>query len=237
MYPTFKKVVRHPVGSLRRTIDKFIIGPRRYRNGEGYDAKAFWGDRFSRYGDSSRGPGDEGLSEASNDSDYLAAGAAFRAFCDKHQIDFAPAATLEIGPGNGFYTEIMAGLGAKALTCVDITDVMFDNLRTRFPFIDLRQGDVTERAIEGSFDIAIVIDVIEHIVSENDLRAALRNVAGAVSDGGTIVLGPVLQRRGRHLFYVHFWTESDVRAALSEWTVVDDVPFRSGQLLLLRRDL
>jgi uncharacterized protein YfaP (DUF2135 family) len=63
----------------------------------------------------------------------------------------------------------------------------------------------------------------------------LRNLADAVSDDGLIILGPVAPRHGRHLFYVHFWNEADVRTALPDWKMVDEVPFRSGKLLLLRR--
>jgi len=63
----------------------------------------------------------------------------------------------------------------------------------------------------------------------------MTNITKAVADDGVFVLGPVLERHGRHLYYVHFWTEADARAALPGWQVVDAVPFRSGRLLLLRR--
>ena len=113
--------------------------------------------------------------------------------------------------------------------------MLFDELRKELPSVELRQGDVTQDAIEGSFDIAVMIDVIEHIVTDDAFRAALGNVADAVTDDGAFILGPVLERHGRHLYYVHFWTEDDARAVLPGWKVVDTVPFRTGKLLLLRR--
>ena len=235
MNPAVKKALRDPFGTARRTIDKVIVGPLRYRKGRGYDAQAYWGNRFSRYGESLRGPGDEGLSETDNDRDYAIAGEVFARFCTTNHVDFANAKTLEIGPGTGFYTRIMVEQGAQSLTGVDIIDVLFDALRKELPSIDLRQGDVTQDAIDGTFDVAIMIDVIEHIVTDDAFRAAMRNIADAVTDSGVFVLGPVLKRHGRHLYYVHFWTEEDTRAALPGWKVVDDVPFRSGKLLLLRR--
>lgn len=236
MNATVKKVLRDPLGAARRTIQKVVVGPLRYRKGRGYDAQAYWGDRFSRHGRSLRGPGDEGLSETDNDRDYAVAGETFRGFCAKNQLDFGTVKTLEIGPGTGFYTRTMVELGAQSLTSVDITDVLFDDLRKELPSVELRQGDVTQDAIEGSFDLAVMIDVIEHIVTDDAFRAALGNVADAVTDDGTFILGPVLERHGRHLYYVHFWTEDDARAALPGWKVVDKVPFRTGKLLLLRRD-
>jgi len=235
MNTPLKKALRDPVGAVRRTVDKLVIGPLRYRKGRGYDAQAYWGNRFSRYGRSLRGPGDEGLSETDNDRDYAVAGETFRTFCAQNGVDFATAKTLEIGPGTGFYTRIMVAAGAAALTGVDITDVLFKNLRAELPDIELRQGDVTRDAIGGTFQIAVMIDVIEHIVTDDAFRAALANIANAVDEDGVLVLGPVLDRHGRHLYYVHFWTEEDARAALPDWRVVDAVPFRSGRLLLLRR--
>jgi hypothetical protein len=86
-----------------------------------------------------------------------------------------------------------------------------------------------------TFDAVTCLDVIEHIVTEDAFGAAMGNIAKAVADDGVFVLGPVLERHGRHLYYVHFWTEDDARAALPGWQVVDAVPFRSGRLLLLRR--
>ncbi|HEY5013903.1 MAG TPA: class I SAM-dependent methyltransferase [Acidimicrobiia bacterium] len=234
MNSSVKKVLRDPIGAVRRTVDKLVVGPLRYRKGRSYDAQAYWGNRFSRYGSSLRGPGDEGLSETDNDRDYAVAGDTFRSFCEKNRLDFAAGKTLEIGPGTGFYTRIMVGKGAT-LTGFDITDVLFDELRAELPSVELRQGDVSHDAIEGSYEIAVMIDVIEHIVTEEAFRGAMGNIAKAVTDDGVFILGPVLERHGRHLYYVHFWTEEDARAALPGWNVVDAVPFRSGRLLLLRR--
>jgi SAM-dependent methyltransferase len=234
---SLRKILRDPVGSARRAVDKLVLGPRRYRNSRGYDAQAYWGDRFARYGGSLRGPGDEGLSETDNDHDYEIAGSVFRQLCKENELDFASARTLEIGPGTGFYTRIISELGAQKLTAIDVTDVLFADLRRDLPTAELRRGDVTQDAIEGEFDIAVMIDVIEHIVTEDAFRAGLRNIADAISEQGTFILGPVLERHGRHLYYVHFWTERDARAALPGWQVADTIPFRDGTLLLLRRDL
>ncbi len=231
----FKKALQDPLGTARRTIDKLVVGPLRYRNARGYDAQAYWGDRFSRHGSSLRGPGDEGLSETDNERDYAAAGETFRDFSAKNHVDFAASKTLEIGPGTGFYTRIVAGLGAPALTAIDVTDVMFDEIRAELPSVELRQGDVTQDVIEGQFDVAVMIDVIEHIVDDDAFVTGLNNVANAVSDDGVFILGPVRERHGKHLYYVHFWTEDDARKALPAWNVVDSVPFRLGRLLLLRR--
>jgi 2-polyprenyl-3-methyl-5-hydroxy-6-metoxy-1,4-benzoquinol methylase len=236
MNPTVKKVLSDPVGALRRTVDKLVIGPMRYRKGKGYDAHAYWSDRFKRHGTSLRGPGDEGLSEADNDREYQIASEKFHEFCRRNAIAFADSSTLEIGVGTGFYTRQMVAMGAEKLTGIDITNVLFDDVRRELPSVELRQGDVTKDPIDGTFDTAVMIDVIEHIVTDDAFDAALRNVGGAVSPTGTFILGPVLDQNRRHLYYVKFWTEADALAALPGWNVADSIPFRTGRLLLLRRD-
>jgi SAM-dependent methyltransferase len=236
MNPTVKKVLSDPVGALRRTVDKLVIGPMRYRKGKGYDAQAYWSDRFKRHGTSLRGPGDEGLSEAENDREYQVASEKFHEFCNRNSIRFAGSTTLEIGVGTGFYTRQMVAMGAEKLTGVDITNVLFDDVRRELPAVELRQGDVTKDAIDGTFDNAVMIDVIEHIVTDDAFDAALRNVGNAVAPGGSFILGPVLDQNKRHLYYVKFWTEANATAALPGWKVADSLPFRTGRLLLLRRE-
>src|ERR1700674_3499828 len=125
MNPTVKKVLNDPVGALRRTVDKLVIGPLRYRNGNGYDAQSYWSDRFQRHGTSLQGPGDEGLSEAENDREYQIASEKFREFCRRNAISFADSTTLEIGVGTGFYTRQMVAMGAEKVTGIDITTVLF----------------------------------------------------------------------------------------------------------------
>jgi 2-polyprenyl-3-methyl-5-hydroxy-6-metoxy-1,4-benzoquinol methylase len=235
MNATLQKILRDPVGAARRTIEKLVVGPLRYRNSNGYDARKYWGERFARHGTSLRGPGDEGLSESDNERDYALAADTFRSFCASNGLDFAASSSLEIGPGTGFYTRILVELGARSLTAIDVTDVLFGDLHRELATVELRQGDITRDVIEGQYDTAVMIDVIEHIVNEADFQFALRNVADTVSPEGAFLLGPVRERHGRHLYYVHFWTEEDARAALPGWNVIDAVEFRSGRLLLFRR--
>jgi SAM-dependent methyltransferase len=235
MNPTVKKVLNDPVGALRRTVDKLVIGPLRYRNGNGYDAQAYWSDRFKRHGTSLQGPGDEGLSEAENDRDYRIASENFQEFCRRNAITFADSATLEIGVGTGFYTRQIVAMGAEKFTGIDITTVLFDDVRRELPTVDLRQGDVTKDPIDGTFDTGVMIDVIEHIVTDEAFNSALCNVANAIAPGGRFIVGPVLDQNKRHLYYVKFWTEMNTLAALPGWTVADSIPFRAGRLLLLRR--
>ena len=56
----FKK---DPLDFIRRALFKTIVGSRKYGKGNDYDATRYWHNRFSKYGQSLKGAGDEGLSE------------------------------------------------------------------------------------------------------------------------------------------------------------------------------
>jgi SAM-dependent methyltransferase len=237
MSSAWKKLRQDPIGTVRRAWEKLVAGRLRYGRQGDYDASRYWKDRFSRHGTSLRGAGDEGLAQAENERDYARAGETFRQLVADSGIDFAVGRTLEIGCGPGFYTKLMASLGARDLVAYDITDVLFAELRAQLPAAEFRQGDVTAMPLEGTYDRAVMIDVLEHIVNEEKLASGLRNVVDALGPDARFVVGPVVsETRGkRHLYYVRFWTAEDLRTALPEWEPERSVGFRDGELLVLRR--
>lgn len=237
MSSAWSKLRSDPTGTARRAWEKLIAGRFRYARKGDYDASRYWSDRFSKHGTSLRGAGDEGLGQADNEAEYAKAAQIFRGLIASAEIDFGKGNTLEIGCGPGFYTNELVSLGATDLVAYDITDVLFAELRNKFPDVDFRQGDITADPIEGTYDRAVMIDVLEHIVNEEKLTSGLRNIAGTINADGPFVVGPVLnQQHGkRHLYYVRFWTVDDIRTALPEWDIASRVDFRDGQLLVLRR--
>jgi SAM-dependent methyltransferase len=231
------KLRRDPVGSARRSWDKLIVGPWRYARRGDYNASRYWGDRFTRHGRSLRGVGDEGLPSEENEREYARSGEILRVLASDQGIDFHEGRTLEIGCGAGFYTRLMTNLGADDLTAYDITDVLFPELREEFPKVEFRTGDISNARIDGKFDRAVMIDVLQHIVNPERFRAALRNISDALADDASFVVGPLLEStpRRRHLYYVRFWALAELAAALPAWKIVADVEFRNGRLVVLRR--
>ena len=224
-----------PVDLVRRAVFKTVIGPRRYGTENGYDAKRFWGDRFRKYGGALRGSGDEGLSEAQNEAVYEKAGATFLGAVEKSGLELAGAQALDVGCGPGFFTGLLHSKGVKTYTGVDITDALFADLRARFPEYRFVQQDITAGVPEGSFDLVMMIDVAEHIVDTAAFDRCIANLSGAVAPGGTLLVGPLLERGSRHLFYVRYWSTEDVLDRVHGFEHVEDVPFRNGALMVLRR--
>jgi len=228
------RLFRNPVTFIRNAFYKTLIGPLKYSRGGDYDARRYWRDRFARHGTSLRGPGDEGLSEQDNKKDYEAAGRLFTELCLKEGVDFPNAAVLEIGVGTGFYTGLLRRAGVKKYLGMDITDVLFGRLREEYPQFEFVRGDITSDIIEGKFDLIVMMDVVEHIVSESKLTSAMKNVRRCMSERGVFVLSGIQEKARKHLFYNRSWSPRDIIDRFPGCRVKGPIPFRGNNVLIVR---
>ena len=205
------RFLQNPAGFIKRAAYKTFIGPLKYKKGDRYDAPRYWNDRFSKYGLSILGPGDEGLTEEQNNRMYKEAEKSFLDVCRAEGIDFSKNRVLEIGLGNGFYTEVLHRQGARDYHGLDIADVLFPSLRERFPTFRFTQKDITADPIAGTFDAIFLIDVIQHIVTEEQLSFALQNISRCLAPNGKFIVGPMVKDGKKSLYYVHPWDIQVVR--------------------------
>lgn len=224
-----------PLGFIGRALYKSIIGRLKYGRGGDYDAERYWHDRFSRYGLSAQGAGDEGLSEQENEVMYAEAGRVFTALCQEEGLYFPSLRVLEIGPGSGFYTELLRGFGVRDYVGADITDVLCPELRRKFPEFSFVKKDITRDTVDGKFDLILMIDVIEHIVSEEKFSCAMENVKKCLLENGTFMVAPITKTSKRHLFYVRWWSMEDIQRRFRGYTFREPVPFRNGHLLIVKK--
>lgn len=231
MPDALKRFLRHPFATLARAFDKLLIAPRRYGTGDDYDAARYWADRFRKNGPSLRSVGDAGMTEAEIRAAYAAQAGEIFGMLERAGVELTRARLLEIGCGNGYYAELVRGRGLTRYQGLDITDAFFPMLRERFPGFDFVRGDITADRVAGEFDAVLMIDVIEHIVTEQKLMSALSNVGAMTAQGGVLALAPVAPRGRRSLFYVRFWSEAEVMRALPGFAVIE----RSGRAMLLRK--
>jgi 2-polyprenyl-3-methyl-5-hydroxy-6-metoxy-1,4-benzoquinol methylase len=203
------KRTRNPFGFLRRVIEKAILGPRRYGRGDDYDAAAYWRDRFDKYGQSLRGAGHEGLSEDVNRDMYEEAAKVFADLCRKESLDYSSARVLDIGCGNGFYAGLLSGLGVREYSGLDITDVLFE--------------------------LILMIDVVEHIVTEPKLSRAMANVKRVLAPGGLFVISGLRETGRRKLFYVRSWSLEEIIKEFPGYQIGEAVAFRDSTIIPIRK--
>jgi SAM-dependent methyltransferase len=231
------RIRRDPIGTTKRAWNKLVLGRFKYGKKGDYDASRYWHDRFARSGRSLQGAGDEGLSQTDNEREYEIARQTFRKLVESNDIDFAVGRTLEVGCGTGFYTRQIVDLGSREFVAYDITDVLFPELRAELPQGEFRKADVTETPIDGTFDRGVMIDVLQHVVNDDRFVQAVQNVAGALKPDAPFLVGPVPAQKvhGRDMYYLKFRVVDDALAALPEWKIAEQVTFRDGDLLVLRR--
>lgn len=221
--------------TLGRIFYKYTIGRLRYARGNSYDAEAYWGDRFRKFGASLKGPGHEGLTEADNRAMYEAAGALFGAYCASEGVGFKNRRVLEIGCGTGFYTDLIARLGPPAdFTGLDVTDANFPAIEARHPAARLVKGNAADPGVldlDGAFDVVVMIDVIHHVVTDEDFDAIMANVRRWLAPGGTFVITPFAERPSRPFFYVRWWTLAELAARFEGFRMGRPTPFRDNTMI------
>ncbi|HBQ97398.1 MULTISPECIES: class I SAM-dependent methyltransferase [unclassified Roseofilum] len=220
---------------LTKGLYKWAIAPWIYGQNGDYDAQRYWGDRLTRYGLSLQGVGHEGRSELENQEEYTQAGQLFIQACTQANINISQARILEVGCGTGFYTQILADLGARNYLGIDITDVLFTDLRDKFPQFSFQRQDITQYQEIGRFDLIVMIDVIEHIVIEKKIKDTLWNLQNYLNPQGKIIIAPLVLQEKRSLFHVNFWSVKTLQEIMETCKTTYALNFRNGQLMILEK--
>lgn len=230
-----KNIVHRPFQFVERVVKKVIIEKRKYRAEKGdYDARCYWEDRFSKYGFSLKGVGHEGFSEDENLRMYKDAENVLVEILRNERLNLEDIRVLEIGCGTGFYTKVLNKLQVRKCVCIDITDVLFDELRKEFPEYMFIKKDITDGAIVGPFDLILMIDVIQHITKKRKFDNAMKTIKGALSSHGIFIVSPIHKRSRRQLFYTRSWSLDDINNIFGEYDLESLIPFRRHKLLIIR---
>lgn len=97
---------------------------------------------------------------------------------------------LEVGCADAFGTRIVLQEVAS-LTAVDFDPVFIDDVRERanprWP-LETRVHDILEGPVDGPFDGAYALDVLEHIPAEKE-DAFMANLVGSLAPTGSLIVG------------------------------------------------
>jgi 2-polyprenyl-3-methyl-5-hydroxy-6-metoxy-1,4-benzoquinol methylase len=106
-----------------------------------------------------------------------------------------PAAALEIGCGEGLFTESLCTRCASVLA-VDISAVALERAGRRLrqiPNVRLGRYDLRGGRAPGRFDLVVCMDVVTEIYRPIAKRRAIRKVVGCVAPGGALLVSEPLQ--------------------------------------------
>lgn len=97
---------------------------------------------------------------------------------------------LEVGCADAFGTRVVVQ-EVKKLTAVDFDPLFVEDTNARMSDrwkFDCRVHDMLAGPVQGQFDGAYALDVLEHIVPENEERF-LRNMAASLTPRGVMIIG------------------------------------------------
>lgn len=231
------RLKKDPVGAAERGIYHAFVGRFKYGRGADYDAGQFWQDRFERCGFSFESVTDEGYSEAENNEREQAAREKFLECCSIEGVDFSSSSALEIGCGTGFYTRTLEHVGVKEYTGVDITDALFPGLQERHPRFRFVRQDVATEKMFGSYHLIVMIDVVQHIVSDSKLKFAMDNVKGCLAENGVFIIAPLrnVTRKIPFFYFLKLWSLDDVVQHFGDCQVSEPIVFRDGEAMVAIR--
>lgn len=126
-------------------------------------------------------------------------------------IGFSPRdkRVLEIGAGIGAYLDFWKRCGVRDLTGLDLSSSATAFLQQRYPEFTFLKRDITEPHLGagcgGGFDLATALDVLYHVVDDDLLNVALRNIFDVLRPGGVFALhDQFLHRPTQHRGYIRW---------------------------------
>jgi SAM-dependent methyltransferase len=163
---------------------------------EPFDARAYWARLHEE--SSLRSVGQSGLPVQLNRHLYAIARRNVLAFVRRHGIvDPPPRRVFEAGAGTGFWVALWTSLGAATVDGCDLVPAPVERLQAEFPG-SFAAGDLADPGVvpaDGSYELVTAMNVLLHILDDDRFAAALRNLAGAVAPGGSLLLAePALTR-------------------------------------------
>jgi len=120
---------------------------------------------------------------------------------------------IEIGCHEGAFTEWLAPR-CKSVLAVDFSPVVLERARQQCSHsnVEFESFDLRLDAMPGSFDLIVVVSVLETFLRPRDLRSARDKLVGSLRPGGYLLLGNV---RGNELFETARWAQSLLCGGLS----------------------
>lgn len=122
---------------------------------------------------------------------------------------------IDAACGEGYGAAHLLASGAAAITGVDVDQPTIATARQRYPGVSFTVADVRQLPFEeGSFDLAVSFETLEHVERPEDAVAELRRVLEP--EGTLIASSPNIRRhRGHSDYHVREFTPDEFEALLA----------------------
>jgi len=202
-----------------------------------YNPSEYWGKRFKLHKMRLRGVGDKTQTERRNRIQYRAGAVSFLdLYCDIG-VDFTSSLVLDIGCGNGYYANVLRDLGIKNYLGIDITDVLFPELKGLYPDRSFLKLNVSKEGLPGKFDLIIMLDVDQHIVDDDLFSATLWNIRANLNVGGYFIVTSLLEDRGRIAPHVRCRGMEVYKKAFGDSSIGDPRVFRDKFIFAIKKEI
>ncbi len=153
-----------------------------------FNYQKYWNDRLSgQFG--LEAVGYIGLGKRFNQWMYSLRKRSFIRSVKRLKLLFSDAKVLDVGSGTGFYLGLWKGLGVKSITGIDISEQAIENLKHKFPAETFYLQDITKIfAHDRKFDLISCMDVLFHIVDDENFKNAIQNLSHSLVSGGYLIL-------------------------------------------------
>ncbi|OGU31934.1 MAG: hypothetical protein A2X67_10620 [Ignavibacteria bacterium GWA2_55_11] len=195
------KFYRDPLGVLKRRVIS-MSEQIRFAAGSDYRTTDYWKYRHELFGFDLRGVGDKTKSHQENVRLLEQGARVLLNSCRKAAVAFDRSTVLDIGCGTGHFTKVLQQNGVTNYLGIDIVDTLFEELRTRFPCYRFQQHDISAKPLEGTYDVILAMDVLQHITDETKFCYALANIKSHLSPSGVVIISTYLGSSRRENFYL-----------------------------------
>ena len=218
-----------------KSLIKNIVNQFKYSTGIDYNAEKYWKNRHKKYGLDMRGVGNNGLTLEKNIEQYEEAKNIFIGLCKSQHIKFKDTKVLDIGCGIGYYSNIFLENGTTDYTGIDITEVMFKELKNKYSHYLFKKLDITKDLCNGKYDLILMIDVTQHIIAIDKFSFAMQNIRTCLSDSGIFIVTSWLDPNIRKEFYEVSRPIEIYKAAFPGYKFSDPIPFRDKYIFTIKK--
>lgn len=180
-----------------------------------FDAEAYWENRHREYRESLKSVGHIGLTEADNLANYEIKIRHVAAALEQALGSLDGKAILDAGCGIGLLSREIVLRGGRAVG-VDLSKTALARSKAYAPEAQFECHPLDLMPYESTFDGAVSMDVLFHVVDDARWKASILRLIRAVKPGGVVVIQEAFEKGEARHPHLRWRTLEDYRQVLAE---------------------